>query len=76
MMEIDNHADTCCFGPNFAIKYLMGVNCLVLTFSKEHEAMEDVEVTTAYTAFDNPEDCYTYILEFNKGLWFGNRMDH
>ena len=38
--------------------------------------MKDVEVTTAYTAYDNLEDCCTYILEFNEGLWFGNRMDH
>ena len=41
-MEIDNHADTCCFGPNFAIKYLTGVKCSVSTFSKKHDAMEDV----------------------------------
>ena len=74
--EIDNHADTCCFGPNFAIKYLTGVKCSDSTFLKEHDAIEDVEVATAYTAYDNPEDCCTYILEFNEGLWFGNRMDH
>ena len=74
--EIDNHADTCCFGPNFAIISMTGVKCSVSTFSKEHEAMEDVEVASAYTAYDNPDDCRTYILEFNEGLWFGNRMDH
>ena len=74
--EIDNHADTCCFGPNFAIKYLTGVKCSVSTFLKEHDAMEDVKVATAYTAYNNLEDCCTYILEFNEGLWFGNRMDH
>ena len=74
--EIDNHADTWCFGPNFAIKYLTGVKCSVSTFLKEHDAMEDVKVATAYIACDNPEDCRTYILEFNEGLWFGNRMDH
>ena len=60
--EIDNHGDTCCFSPNFAIKYLTGVKCLVLTFSKEHKAMQYIEVATAYTAYDNPEDCRTYIL--------------
>ena len=38
--------------------------------------MENVKVMTAYTTYDNPEDCRTYILEFNEGLWFGNRMDH
>ena len=74
--EIDNHADTCCFGPNFAILYLTGVKCTVSAFSKEHEAMQDIEVASAYTAYDNPEDGRTYILEFHEGLWFGNRMDH
>ena len=74
--EIDNHADTCCFGQNFAVKYLTRVKCSVSTFSKEQEAMVDVEAATAYTAYDNLEDCCTYILEFNEGLWFGNRMDH
>ena len=74
--EIDNHADTCCFGPNFAIPYLTGVKCTVSAFSKEHETMQDIEVASAYTAYDNPDNGRTYILEFNEGLWFGNRMDH
>ena len=74
--EIDNHADTCCFGPNFAIQYLTGVKCTVSAFSKEHETMQDIEVASAYTAYDNPDNGRTYILEFNEGLWFGNRMDH
>ena len=55
---------------------MTGVKCLVSTFSKENEAMEDVKVATAYTAYNNPEDCRTYILEFREGLWFRNRMDH
>ena len=38
--------------------------------------MEDVEVAMVFTAYDNPEVCCTYILEFNDGLWFRNRMDH
>ena len=37
--------------------------------------MKDIKVATAYTAYNNLEDCCTYILEFNKGLWFRNRMD-
>ena len=56
--------------------YLTGVTCSVSTFLKEHEAMKDVQVATAYMAYDNPEDCCTYILVFNKSLRFGNRMDH
>ena len=74
--EMDNHADTCCFRPNVAIKYLTGVKCSVSTFSKEHEAMEDIEVMMAYMAYNNPEDYCTYILEFNEGLWFRKRMVH
>ena len=74
--EIDNHADTCCFGRNFLPLYFTGQVCEVQPFLEEYESVHDVEVCSAATAFDDPETGSTVILVFNQGLWFGPKMSH
>jgi len=74
-IEMDNHADTTCFGKNFTAVSFTGTSCEVLTFSKEYKSLENIPVATAATAWDNPETGETIILVYNQGLWFGNTLE-
>jgi hypothetical protein len=72
--EIDNHADTCCFGANFTPLYFTGQVCDVSPFSDSYNSMENVEVCAAATAWDDPNTGHTHILEYHQGLWFGDKL--
>jgi hypothetical protein len=61
--EIDNHADTTCFGSNFTPIHFTGEHCEVSPFSDEYTKMTDVPVAAA-------------ILIFNQGLWFGDKLEN
>ena len=74
--EIDNHADTCCFGANFTPIYFTGHVCQVQPFIDSYKSIDNVEICTAATAFDDDTTGLTYILVFNQGLWFGSKMQH
>ena len=71
--EIDNHADTNCFGINFRPMYFTSDVCSVYPFLEEYAHQEDIQICTAVTAYDTDEG-ETIILQFGQGLWFGNRM--
>jgi hypothetical protein len=72
--EIDNHADTCCFGANFTALYFTGQVCNVTPFLDEYDSMTNVEVCGAATAWDDPITGHASILEFHQGLWFGPKL--
>jgi hypothetical protein len=72
--EIDNHADTTCFGLNFTAISFMGEQCDVSPFSDSYDKMLNVPIATAATAWDNPDTGEVIILTFNKGLWFGDTL--
>ena len=74
--EIDNHADTTCFGPNFRVTYMTDQECNVYPFSDQYKPIESVPIVTACTAYDDLDTGETYILEFHQGLYFGNQMKH
>jgi hypothetical protein len=42
--EIDNHADTCCFGANFTPLYFTGQVCDVSPFTDTYDALQNIEV--------------------------------
>jgi len=73
--EIDNHADTTCFGKNFRVTSFTSEVCSVSPFLSEYDSVTDVPICTAATAVDL-ESGETVILEFGQGLWFGDRMEH
>ena len=73
--EIDNHADTTCFGKNFRVISFTSEVCSVSPFLAEYDSVTDVPICTAATAVDL-QSGETIILEFGQGLWFGERMDH
>ena len=72
--EIDNHADTTCFGSNFTAIEFTGEQCEVSPLSKDYESMNNIPVATAATAWDDPTTGETIILVFHQGLWFGNKL--
>ena len=73
--EIDNHADTTCFGKNFRVIQLTSEVCTVSPYLSEYESLSDIPICTAATAVDL-DSGETIILEFGQGLWFGERMEH
>ena len=72
--EIDNHADTICFGKNFRPVYFTSQVCSVSPFFDSYESKTDVPICTAVTAVDL-DDGRTIILEAGQGLYFGDDMD-
>lgn len=72
--DIDNHADTICFGKNFRPIYFTSEVCQVSPFLEEYQQQDDIQICTAATAVDL-DDGETIILQFGQGLWFGNRMN-
>ena len=75
-LEIDNHADTCCFGSNFLPIYFTGKVCDVSPFSDAYKPTQNVQICGAVTAWDDPTTGFTWILEFHQGLWFGTKLAH
>ena len=69
--EIDNHADTICFGQNFRPISFTSAVATVSPFLVEYESQMDIPIVTAATAYDN-EKGETLILMFGQGLWFGD----
>ena len=72
--EIDNHADTICFGKNFRPIYFTSQVCTVSPFLDSYESKQDVPICSAVTAVDL-EDGTTILLEAGQGLYFGSEMD-
>lgn len=72
--EIDNHADTICFGRNFRPIYFTSQVCTVSPFLDSYDSKNDVPICTAVTAVDL-DDGRTILLEAGQGLYFGKEMD-
>ena len=72
--EIDNHADTHCFGKNFVPFMWTGLVCTVSPFLSEYKSLDDVRICSGATAFTTT-DGEVVILIFGQGLWFGDRME-
>ncbi len=70
-MEVNNHVDTTCFGSKFMLAYYAGKACDVAPYSEEYQAMHDISVVGAYTAYDDPETGLTIVEpQIVKGFWF------
>ncbi len=53
--EMDNHADTTCFGSNFRLMYYTNKVCDVTPFSEAYSAMTNVPIVGACTGWIDPE---------------------
>ena len=72
--EIDNHADTHCFGNSSRPLSWSNLMCSVSPFLSKYTTTNNVEICTAATAWTSHTG-KLYILVFGQGLWFGDRMD-
>jgi hypothetical protein len=72
--ELDTHADTCVAGVNFLIQSFDGQTCDVMPYSDDYQAIRDVPVVTAATAWTNTNTGETFILYFPQMLWYGKKM--
>jgi len=73
--EIDNHADTTCFGKNFRVISFTSEVCNVSPYLSDYDSITDIHICTAATAVDM-DSGEAIILEFGQGLWFGDRLNH
>jgi len=65
--DIDNHADTTCFGNNFRVNSFTSEVCSVSPYLSEYDSITDIPICTAATAVDMDLG-ETIILEFGQGL--------
>lgn len=72
--ELDTHADTCVAGANFLIHSFDGQTCDVMPYTDTYDAVRDVPVVTASTAWTNEVTGETFILYFPQVLWYGKKM--
>ena len=69
--QIDNHADTTCFGKNFRVISLTSEVCSVSPYLSEYESISDVPVCTAATAVDLMKRMsYNYKISYT---WYNSR---
>ena len=74
--ESDNHADTTAAGANCVIMEYTGKVCDVSPYTDDYEAVKNVPIVHAATAWQSPVTGQTYILVFNEVLWMGDSMDN
>lgn len=76
-LENDSHADTVVAGSNCIITQFTGKECDVLPHAEACEVIKSVPFVQAAMACDNPKTTgETTILQLNKEIWIGNKIDH
>ena len=74
--ELDSHADTNVAGSNCVILQYTGKECDVSPYRDDYEAISNVPIVHAATAWQSPNTGQTYILVINESLWMGDKMPH
>jgi hypothetical protein len=74
--DLDSHADTCCAGATAHVIEYTGKTCDVSPFSKEYNAICNVPIVKAATAYDDPVTGETFILIMGQALYFGDWLEH
>ena len=75
-IELDSHADTTVFGKCFILLSYTGRECDVAPYTETYDAIKNIPIVLAATAWTSLESTETYILVFNEGLWIQGEMDH
>ena len=74
--ELDSHADSIVAGSNCIILNYTGKECDVSPYRDDYNAITNVPIVTAATAWQSPHTGQCYILVFNEAIWMGDHMDH
>ena len=72
---MDTNADTCCLGKNFIIMSYTPRSADVYAYDPALPPT-NVPIVSGATAYDCPQTGNTFILIFNEGLYYGDRLDH
>ena len=64
------------FGKNFVILSYTGRECDVAPYTETYDAIKNISIFSAATAWTSLESIETYILAFTEGLWMQDEMDH
>lgn len=75
-VELDSHADTIVAGANCCILSYTGRVCDVSPYREDYDAISDVPIVKAATAWQSPLTGQVYILVLNEALWMGESMEH
>ena len=73
--DLDSHADTCCAGATAIVIETTGKTCDVSPFSSSYDALTNVPIVKAVTAYDDPFNGESCILVMNQALYFGDTME-
>ena len=65
LIELDYHADTTIFGKNFILLYYTGREFDVAPYTETYEAIKNIPIVSAATAWTSLESKEIYILVFN-----------
>ena len=74
--ELDSHADSIVCGSNCVVLNYTGKECDVSPYREVYDAIRNVPIVTAATAWQSPITGQGYILIFNEAIWMGDHMDH
>jgi hypothetical protein len=72
--EIDNHADTCCFGANFTPLYFTGQVCDVSPFTRYIWCATKYRSLHCLTGMGSSENGRHVHTRIPWGLWFGEKL--
>ncbi len=72
--ELDSHADTSVAGPNCTVIEYTNQMVSVTGFSNEYEAIHDVPIITAATAYNDPSTGTTVILIIGQALYLNDKV--
>ena len=75
-IECDSNADTCVLGKNFVVLAMTYRTADVYPYDNKYKPITNVPIVTGATAWDDPTTAQTYILVFNKSLYYGPKLDH
>ena len=75
-LELDTHADTIIFGQSFILLSETGRKCDVSPYTDEDEAIKNVPIVLAETAWKSLELAEIFIIILHEGLWMNTTMDH
>jgi hypothetical protein len=67
--ELDTNADTCCLGKNFIVLQSTYWTADVYAYDKSIQPIENVQIVTAATAYNDVATGNTLILVFNESLY-------
>ena len=57
------------FGKNFIMVSYTGRECDVAPYTETYDAIKNIPIVSAATAWTSLESIETYIIIFNEGLW-------